>query len=98
MRGVFFERGPQRCTHTGRVFWIGPAEHGTAPILHRNAQVLSIPVAERLGILCLEEDAADSGYAFHVGLQQNGFSALGLKHHAYGCPKAMVETRRDHEL
>ena len=44
-----------------------PAEGRAAPILHRDAEVLAVPLAQRLRILGLEEDAADAGDSFHWG-------------------------------
>src|SRR5512139_673912 len=52
----------------GLALRVDPPEGGTAPRLQRDAQVPLVPVAKRLRVLRLEEDAADARDPLHVRL------------------------------
>src|SRR5205823_2513455 len=65
VRGVGGERAPDRRSGARRIVGSLPLERRAAPFEHVDAEMLPIPLAERLRILRLEEDPADSDDTLH---------------------------------
>ncbi|MFN9960961.1 MAG: hypothetical protein ACK55I_48390, partial [bacterium] len=68
VRGVGGERAPHRRVRVASV------EHGAAPWLDVDPQVIAVPRAERCRIACLEEDAADAEDALHAATVPGGLT------------------------
>src|SRR6266496_2849051 len=61
--------GPDGRARLGIARFVGPAEHGAAPVLYVDTQVLLVPSAQRNRIPGLEEDPADTCDSLHVRLR-----------------------------
>src|SRR5947207_1450865 len=76
--GVGGERRPGGHAGAGRDF-VGPQKGGAAEVVQRKAEVVGVPLCQRLWILRAEEDAADACDSCHGTLRWSAVSARKKK-------------------